>query len=286
MHQSVFCYRDYRHYLADSYRRRKSSESGFSYRSFARQVGSGAPNYLKLVTDGQRNLSQDMARRFASALELNGDAAEYFCDLVEFNQASSAREAERCYRRIARYRQYREAFRLDEAHADYHSEWYIPTIRELVACRGFREDPKWIARRLKPNILVREAAHALEVLQRLNLVTRDETGRLQQNHPIVSTGDDRPLGYHVMTFHRTMMERAAEALNTCDREEREVASLTLTLSRKQLGEFKRRMYEFRQELIQEALDETGREAATDVVQINFQLFPLTNREEDGMEGTS
>ena len=204
MDQDVFCYRDYRQYLADSYRRRKSSDYGFSYRSFARQVGSGAPNYLKLVTDGQRNLSQDMARRFARALELKGDAAEYFCDLVEFNQAASAREAERCYRRIRRYRQYREAFRLDEAHAEYHSEWYIPTIRELVACHGFREDPKWIARRLKPNILVREAAHALEVLQRLNLITRDETGRLQQNHPIVSTGDDKPLGYHVMTFHRTM----------------------------------------------------------------------------------
>jgi uncharacterized protein (TIGR02147 family) len=79
-------------------------------------------------------------------------------------------------------------------------------------------------------------------------------------------------------FHRTMLARAADALDQCSREEREVAGLTLSVSRRQLADFKRRLYEFRQELVQIAVDGAKSEAPTDVVQINFQLFPLTEQE--------
>jgi uncharacterized protein (TIGR02147 family) len=275
MSSDVFQYRDYRSYLQDSYTIRKKIEYGFSYRNFAKRVGSAAPNYLKLVADGQRNLSPEMAARFAKALGLGGEAASYFCDLVEFNQAATSHERERCYQRLTRYRRYREAFRLDGAHAEYHSEWYIPAIRELVACDGFVENPKWIARRLKPAISARQAEHALSVLFKLGLVVRNEAGKLEHNEPIVSTGDDHPLGHHVVTYHRTMLERAAEALDLCAREDREIASLTLSVSRQQLAELKQRLYEFRQELLQDALEQSVDAPATDVVQINFQLFPLT-----------
>lgn len=279
----VFQYRDYRSYLQDCYSLRKKSEYGFSYRLFAKRVGSTAPNYLKLVADGRRNLSPEMASRFAKALGLGGEAASYFCDLVEFNQAANTQERERCYQRLTRYRRYRQAFRLDSAHAEYHSEWYIPAIRELVVCEGFVDDPKWIARRLKPAISPRQAEHALSILLKLGLLVRNKEGKLEQNEPVVSTGDDHPLGHHVVTYHRTMLERAAEALDTCEREEREVASLTLSVSRQQLAELKRRLYEFRQELLQEALEPSGNAAPTDVVQINFQLFPLTETGTKGNE---
>jgi uncharacterized protein (TIGR02147 family) len=85
------------------------------------------------------------------------------------------------------------------------------------------------------------------------------------------------LGHHIVTFHRTMLERAAEALDTCERDDREIAGLTLGLARSQMVDFKRRVYEFRQELLQLAVDASKGEQPTDVVQINFQLFPMTQR---------
>jgi uncharacterized protein (TIGR02147 family) len=72
-----------------------------------------------------------------------------------------------------------------------------------------------------------------------------------------------------------MLERAAEALDTCERDEREIAALTLSLTRSQLADFKRRVYEFRQELIQVAVDAAQEQQPTDVVQVNFQVFPMT-----------
>jgi uncharacterized protein (TIGR02147 family) len=269
----VFEYRDYRAFLRDVYSSRKQTEYGFSYRAFAKRAGLSAPNYLKLVAEGQRNLTGEMAGRFAAALGLEGEAAGYFCDLVAFNQASSATERERCYQRLQSYRRYRNTFRLDAAHAAYHSEWYIPAIRELAACQGFREDPKWIARRLRPSITARQAQQALAVLEQLGLLVRDAAGQLVQHHPVLSTGDDQPLGHHIATFHRTMLQRAGEALDGVPREEREIAALTLGLDAARFREFKQRLYELRQELLQ--LASSSSERADRVVQINFQMFPLS-----------
>ena len=60
----VFQYLDYRVFLADFYRTKK--RSGFSYRAFSRAAGLGAPNYLKLVIAGKRNMSQETAARGAT----------------------------------------------------------------------------------------------------------------------------------------------------------------------------------------------------------------------------
>jgi uncharacterized protein (TIGR02147 family) len=269
----VFEYRDYRAYLRDVYKSRKSSEYGFSYRAFAKRAGLSAPNYLKLVAEGERNLTAEMAGRFAEALGLTGDAAGYFCDLVAFNQASTAPERERCYQRLQSYRRYRNTFRLDAAHAAYHSEWYIPAIRELAACQGFREDAKWIARQLRPSISARQAQQALLVLEQLGLLIRDGEGRLVQHQAVLSTGDDQPLGHHIATFHRTMLERAADALDGVEREEREIASLTLGLDAARFRQFKQRLYELRQELLHAAT--SSADPPDRVVQINFQMFPLS-----------
>ncbi len=277
----IFSFRDYREFLRAVYSERKKSEYGFSYRAFARKAGLSSPNYLKLVSEGERSLTPKMAGRFAEALGLAGEAAGYFCDLVAFNQASSAPERERCYARLGRYRRYRNSFRLDAAHAAYHSEWYVPAIRELAACRGFREDPRWIARVLRPAITARQAKQALGILERLGLLVRDENGRLVHDEPTLTTGDDRPLGHHVATFHRAMMQRAADALDEVPREEREIASLTLGLREEQLGEFKQRLYDLRQELCAASLEDR-RGAPTRVVQINFQMFPLS-RDSQGRE---
>jgi uncharacterized protein (TIGR02147 family) len=71
-----------------------------------------------------------------------------------------------------------------------------------------------------------------------------------------------------------MLTRAADALDTVERQEREVAALTLSLNGAQFLDFKQRLYELRQELLQ-AAGVTGNSAPDRVVQINFQMFPLS-----------
>lgn len=69
-----------------------------------------------------------------------------------------------------------------------------------------------------------------------------------------------------------MIERAAEAIDLFPRDERDIASLTLCIDPSILPDLKRRMQTFRRELMRYA---EQRGTPTRVVQINFQLFPLS-----------
>lgn len=272
---SVFEYLDYRAYLRDHYKERKAHEYGFSHRAFSKRAGLRSTNYLKLVMDGERNLTPEMAHQFAAGCGLEKAAIDYFCELVAFNQAESAVERNRCHERLMRYKQYRALHQLDAAQTLYHSTWYLPAIRELAARPDFDPDPKWIARTLMPRIAIDEAQLALSTLLQLGLLVRDEGGRVKQADALVTTGPG-PLGHQIVNYHRAMLERAAAAIEAIPREEREISSLTLCVSQEVLLDLKERIREFRRELIQ--LTELGGSPER-VVQLNFQLFPLSEKKE-------
>jgi uncharacterized protein (TIGR02147 family) len=265
----VFRYLDYRRFLGDVYTAQK--ERGLSYRAFSRRAALGAPNYLKLVVDGQRNLTSAMAQRFAQAAGLSGEGAEYFVELVAFCQASTSADKQKHHKRLLAFRRYREAHKLENAHADYHSAWYLPAIRELVTSRDFRDDAKWIAKKLWPAIKPSEAKQALSTLLKLGLIERDAQGQLRQTSAIVTTGAETR-GVHIATYHAEMVKRAIASIDLVPSAERDLSALTLCVSKSGLAQMKQRIQALRRELL--ALSESD-EARTEVVQINFQIFPLT-----------
>jgi len=270
---NVFDYLDYRAFLRDHYLFQKARGRGFSYRAFSRRAGLRSPNYLKLVIDGDRNLSgAEMAMRFATACGLEGEAAGYFVDLVAFNQAAGASERNAAYARLTTFKRYRKAHRLELAQAAYHSTWYLPAIRELAAREDFEADPAWVAVRLRPAISVAEARRALDALFELGLLVKDASGRVQQGEPLVTTGP-QTTSLHIGNYHRAMMERAAASIDEVPASRRDISSLTLCMSPEGARRLKERIARFRRELLElSALETDPRE----VVQVNFQLFPLTD----------
>ncbi|HKP63541.1 MAG TPA: TIGR02147 family protein [Polyangiales bacterium] len=224
----VFRYLDYRAFLADFYAAKK--RKGFSYRAFSRAAGLGAPNYLKLVISGQRNLTPPMAARFAAACGLAGDAAEYFQQLVEFNQADTLERRNAGYARITAFDRYRRGHKLELAQAAYHSTWYLPAIRELVGSPLFDEDPEQLATLLWPPIKPTEAETALTTLLELGLIERDPHGRLRQTSAVVSTGPET-FGMHITNYHAEMMRRATSAMELVPAAQRDISSLTFCVGK-------------------------------------------------------
>jgi uncharacterized protein (TIGR02147 family) len=272
---TVYEYLDYRAFLRDAYRDLKAKQRGFSYRWFARRAGVVAPNFLKLVSDGKRNLTQPTARRFAEALGLDTQESVFFCNLVAFGQARTPAEKNSTYERLGAARGYRAVRSLERQDFEYLSRWYYPAVHELVSVRGFREDPDWIAQRLIPPITPAQAREALALLGKLGFLRRDESGVLRRADPLLSTGPEvRSLA--IGNFHRQMMERAARSIELVDREDRDISGLTLALSRESFRMFKQKIVALRAELLQLSGEER---APTRVVQLNFQLFPLARNEE-------
>jgi uncharacterized protein (TIGR02147 family) len=274
----VYRYQDYRALLADYYAERKAHGRGFSYRAFSRRAGLSSPNHLKRVIEGERNLSPEMAQRFAEACGLTGKEAQYFCELVEFNQARTTAEKQARYEALASHRGYRRAQKLDVAQASYHAHWYVPAIRELAGSRDFRADARSIAARLLPAISVEQAEHALSVLTELGMLVKTVDGRLVQAQAVVSTGAETS-GVHIVAYHANMMQRAIASIDLVPKPARDISSLTMRVSSRGFSRIKQRVQEFRRELVglesADALEPAGSAGDEIVVQLNFQLFPLT-----------
>ena len=131
----IFSYESYRTLLSEYYRRKKEVQPHFSYRAFSRRTGFKAPNHLKRVIDGERNLSDDASLRYAEAMSLDAEETTFFCTLVRWEQSTEKEEQETLQAKLRAMARYRSAKKLDEAFSSYHSHWYIPAIFELTEIR-------------------------------------------------------------------------------------------------------------------------------------------------------
>jgi uncharacterized protein (TIGR02147 family) len=268
----IFNYLDYRHYLKDFYREKKEAQgSSFSYRSFSRAAGLSSPNFLKLVMDGKRNLGPDGIRKFIKALKLNKEGAEHFRNLVVFNQADKTEARSQAYQKLARSKRFSEIREIEKDHFAYFASWHHAAIRELVLLNDFQEDPNWIAKKLRPRITVQAAQESLDLLKRLGFIKQNEKGQLVQSERNIAT---RPevISLAVANFHRQMMKKATESIERTAASNRDISSLTVSLSKKGFVEAKRRIQEFRRELNILLSEEKDLDA---VYQINFQIFNLS-----------
>jgi len=277
---SVYDFLDYRAYLRAYYEAAKRTRPSFTFRLFSKLAGLRSPNFLKLVIEGKRNLGADSITRFSDALGLQGADAEFFADLVAFNQAGSLADKNRAFERIAASRRFRAARRIDGDLFAYLSHWYNPAVRELAGRADFSEDARWIAARVRPRISPAEAAEAMRLLLSLGLLVRDpESGRVLRGEPTLTT-EHQVLSIASAAFHRQMIERAAESIETVPRELRDLAALTVCISPKTAAAVKERIHQFR-EMITELCD-SDREGAV-VYQLNVQWFPLSQAKEEGAE---
>jgi len=271
----LFKYLDYRKFLSDSFAELKNTKPSFSHRSFARQAGFSSSNYVMLVMQGRRNLSGEGIQKIAKAIKLRRTEAEFFENLVRFNQASSDSEKNFYYGRIASNKKYAKARPLEKGQFEYYSRWYVPAIREMVLLSDFNEEPSWIASKLNPPITAREAESALNLLLNLGLLERDESGRLVQKDKHIASGDE-VASLAVTNFQKEMITRAAASVDKTPAHKREIGSVTVAVTKDKLKEAKKRIREFRTQLAG-FLAEGG--DADAVYQFNIQLFGLSNMDE-------
>ncbi|MGE3680775.1 MAG: TIGR02147 family protein [Bdellovibrionales bacterium] len=270
----IFDYSDYRAFLRDSYRFLKETQTRFSFRKFSAEAGFKAPNALKLLIDGKRNLTLQSIRKVIKALKLSSDEGTFFKNLVFMNQAESTRERLSYAQELCKSRVFRELYPLESLQFAFYNEWYHIPIRELVASLEFQEDPEWIARRLRDKITPEQATQALSNLIELGLLKRDGNGRLRQAHANITTGHEISSSA-VAEFHRQMMKLASDSIDEVERHRREISSSTILVDEKSFPRIKELVQEFRRRLLAEAGDISASSSAV-VYQISFHVFPLTD----------
>lgn len=270
----LFTYLDHRAWLGDWFAWKQSTNARYSHRAFARAAGLSNPSLLHLVVKGERNITPRTLPGFVRALKLAGDQARHFELLVSLDRARSPDERNAIFDRIRATRGFRAANELQAASFDYLSDWTLPAIRELAGAPHFRHDPTWIAEQLQPRVTEARARRSLELLERLGMVIPDaEGGATQQDVAIVTAHE--VWGLAVFNYHRQMLDRAREALETVDAAERHYGAVTVRVPATRIEALKEEVAAF-QERVLALCDED--EDGDVVMQLNLQLFPLTRTE--------
>ncbi len=268
---NIFTYTSYRRFLHDLYEHKKRGSNGFSHRAFVRMCGFSSPNFLKLVIDGKRNLGNTAKQKLISAICNNKNEKEYLAALIDLEQARSIEEKNQELVTISRLRHRKNIKTIDVDQYEYLSKWQNVAIRELVALDDFQENATWINAKLGTDLSEHTIKNIFEKLIKLNILKRDTTGRLIQTDSNVVC-EPKIFSVAVNNYHREMLQKAADAIETSKSADRDITGLTVTIDRKAYEEIVRTIKECRERIHHIASTSTSKDA---VYQVGFQTFNLS-----------
>ena len=273
---NLFDYFDYRDFLQDFYHFHKKRNSAYSYRLFARKAKLGSPNYLKLVVDGKRRITDRTLYQFSRGLGLSRDEEKYFRELVMYQEVSDPDSKDQHLKALMKYQEkQRTPTPLTETRSRVLADWYHLVIRELVATKNFKEDPTWIAKRFGGKISEAQATESVELLLQLRLLKRNSEGRLEQMEPLLTSSGDVP-GHLLRSLHRVYLRKALASIFSLPSEKREMSGLLLAIPAHRVKEVKEEIKEFRKKMNRKyGMDKNAEE----VFFAGLYLFPVTQKTE-------
>ncbi len=270
--KDILEYTDYRQYIADYYADRKA-KSAFSWQEFATAAGFSSPVYLKYVSEGRFNLSEEAAVRTARSMHLAEFECDFFVEMVKFDHAKNDAEKRAAFSKMVSIADAHKSKILEGESFRFFEDWKNPVLRELApAMPGAK--PLALAHACRPEVSAAEVSESLNFLVKADLLKKDKDGNYAQTDKIVTTGPMNITPLAVRGLHRQMGEFALDAIENVPQDERHFSGLTLGITRGAYDEIVQKIAEFRKEIIEIAT----RESATDeVYRLNVQFFPMTNK---------
>lgn len=226
----------------------------FSLRAFARMVDV-SPAVLSRILSGKRKLTFNLATRIADALILGPVERE---TLYSFFLGSPEEKTEE--------EKVKKELSIDCFNAM--KEWYHYGITQLLFIESFKEDTKWIAKML--SITELEAKMAIERLLRLEILDRDENGKLYRTATHLSTTTDIASA-GIRHFQKQILEKSIESLEKDDVLERDITSITIAINEDRLAEAKLEIKKFRLKMA----EFLGTGKKTRVYNLGIHLIPLS-----------
>ncbi len=238
----------------------------FSMRAFARMVDV-SPAVLSRVLSGKRKLTFNLAVRIADALVLGPEERELLYSFYLTHNSSEQKDEMRKEKELS----------IDCFNAM--KEWYHYGITQLLFIENFREDHKWMAKMLSISEL--EVILAIERLLRLEILDRDENGRLYRTSTHLSTTTDIASA-GIRHFQKQILEKTIHSLEHDDIHERDITSITVAINEDKLKEAKAEIKKFRMRMS----EFMGEGEKTRVYNLGIHLVPLSKSSKSFSEGIS
>lgn len=268
---NLFEYLDYRQFLLDYYAAQKQSRAGFSLRRFSEKAGFTSSNFLKLVMDGDRNLTEKSLVKFCDALGFNKQEREFFANLVRYNQADSHDDKNLYYKKLLQSKSFSSVKPMEREQYEYYSTWYHAVVRELITSSHFRGEPQKLIAKIHPSISLKELEKSIELLEKLGFIKKNDQDHWEMSQTIVTTGSE-PKALVITNYHKDFLALAGTQIEKIPGNMRDISTITLGVDRSMIPELKKRIQNFRSEILKLVSTQTN---ADEVVVLAMQLLPVT-----------
>lgn len=281
-------YMDYRKYLADfySYKREltKKDLRPYNYQMFSAAANIKSPQYLRLIIDGKRNLSDDMVGKFAKALSLNKEQGDELKMLVQYTQATDPAERNRFLKELMERRvsQKIKSGEIDQKTFDKIPGWVTWILYAMVDQRGVgaQFEPQHLKQLLGEKATLEEITDSLNKLLEAGELKKDEaTGEVKKARPLMENADNIPVAL-VRKLQAELLYLGMESLFQDDPMEREFGTVTLSLTAREFEEIKFKLRQMRKQFTKDNSIARAKEPGDRIYQLNIQLFPVTKAVED------
>ena len=264
-------FQDYRKFVHNWFLFKKSLRSGFSYRQFSSMLGLKSPNYLQLVIQGERNLSDDLAEKFAVLAKLSEGDRIYFCALVRLAHAATDQIAQEAVKQMLVARKKMTTTYLEKVKTEILSHWHHMLVREAVGLKDFEPSGEYISKKLSGLVTPSQAEASLQLLLSAELLVRDQNGKLKAADTVLDTGDGI-FSYQMMQqTHGETLKVWGENLARLNPKEQELGLIHIPIASEKIPELRKRIRQFQDEVIGWLESETE---ADRLVQLGTYLIPF------------
>lgn len=272
---------DYREYLREfyEYRRRqtRSSLRPYSYTTFAAAADIKSPNYLKLIIDGQRNLSREMAYRFAKAMSLGREESEEFVALVDFTQAVDPLERNRFLKVLSEMR-VRQQLRSGIINAETWEKvpsWVTWVLYALTEQKNVSFDVDELFAIMRGKARLEDIRRSFDnLIDSGELIRHADTGEILRGRELMAGAEDVPVEL-VRKLQAELIYLGLESLFQDSPTDREFGTQTLALTEKEFEQLKFELRQFRKRWTKDISVARKSDKGDRVFQLNIQLFPVT-----------
>jgi len=157
---SIYLFLDYKEFFRVWIEYLKESLGKYSMRQLSRDSGL-ALGHLSNIISGKRPLTHKALAKLLPHLHLNEKEEDYLEQLRILTDSKTAKGKNKALAKIHKFQEFKSLNPQEVESYQYLSHWYYVAIREMVLLPDFKEDPKWIQKRLRYEVSLENIKQAL-----------------------------------------------------------------------------------------------------------------------------
>lgn len=212
--------------------------------------------------------------RLAPLLDLTPSQLAYLENLVKLAAAPSQDTRLNALERLEKFTAYQNRNPNEARFIRYMTRWYHLAIRELASIPGFQLEPRWIQKRLKSRVPLREIRAALDFLLGNGFLAAHPDGTVTLPEKHLDCAGEVYKGA-LTQYHKQIFALATRAIDDTPGTERNVVGHTISIDPEQYATALKILSEAMEKI--QSLPESASPASTAVYQVELAMFPLTKR---------